>query len=1473
MNGFWKRKLPAFVLAFVLVAGLIPAAGAVEAHEHVWSDLKSNGVEHWRECAVEGCDEKQDAGTHTPGEWGEVDSKLHGKKCTVCEYMTETDDHKLTLIEGLSKPASCYEAGVEVFTCICGYYEEHPLAATKKHTYASAWTSNATHHWHPCNTEGCPDKSSGYEKHSYDTGVYTSSSTQHWQICKVCNTASAKASHVDENKDGRCDICTYGMGTIPAPSGITVTFKNGSANFNAQSNIAAGGRPADPGKPSYPSPAANCTYTFKGWTTANPGAKAIYTGQSLTAATAAVNASTTYYAVYSVSAKSQNVSVNAGKSASVVGGSILTQINNKFSSLTGGNLTSVTFSSPAASSYGTLYANRNRKALGSIAYTYSGGSYPVSNLYFIPGRTSGYTVRYTAKDAYSTVAGTLSLPTAGTSVPDTADIVYQVAPGGTVNFKSSKFQDAYKKLSGGDTDIRYVTFHPDGDYDSFGGALYVGGRAIKGNQLEEKTFYTSNRRYGDHDLNTVSFRASKNAKVGAELVMEFYVHYDEDLYYEGTLRIVISKDDENGDVIYRVAPGGTVDFDRADFNRAYQEAADSNRTIDYVEFEPGDDYTSFPGKISAGSSSGFTLRELTREKFYYSRSDGNDYALNDIVFRATSSARDGDVLEIPFWAYDSKDDYVEGILKIIVDKDGGEDTVACNVAPGGTVRLDKTAFNDVYRALSGRNNRTIRAVSFEAPESYEDFSGSLYVKKDDLRLEDLTHDETWFYYSDKDYGDYALDDVTFQADRKAKEGARLDIPFRAYYEDMDDYEEGILRIKVTSTANTITYEAAPGGSVNFSVEDFNKAYQSMSGTSRTIRYVAFDAGSDYSNFAGGIYTGATPLTRNQLTYTQTQFYYSGASYGAYALSSLSFRANSSARDTASLSIPFRAYYDNNDYEEGTLKLVVDASSAGDIAYTVSPGRTVNFDRVKFDDFFRETYSGYRLDYVVFDVPSASEFPDTRGTLYTGYNTSYSSSLSRSALEDVRFYYDERDADRGDYALNDLTFAAASSFTSGKVTLRFVAYGTNDREVEGTLVISPSTASSSSNYVGSVRYAVTTGSNIQINAYDLAQFYKSIYPAGALQYVTLDGVPAVGSLYYNYYSASRYGTSVREQITAVNRSRSFYMSPSSPSEYALTELTYVPAGSNYCTTIPFTAYGTGGQSVSGSILISVTGKAVSEVYGPTPKNTAVTFPASSIYAAVTAATGSAPSGIQLLKLPAANVGTIYVGSGTATPANTTTIYGYNTGSQQMGQLRFVPKTNYTGSVDIPYVAVNANGTAIASGMFSLGVLNSNKRFNDINASTWCYKYVTELADASVIGGYANGNFKPDNTVTYGAALKLIMLAAGYPEQAPTVKGSTFSGYLSKAQADGLVTRSNVNLNGPITRLQVAQLAAGALKLDINNLSSVKPFSDTADVYVQALNAAGIVGGYFSNGTSTFRPSNTLTRGQISAIVWRMQNYRK
>ena len=69
-----------------------------------------------------------------------------------------------------------------------------------------------------------------------------------------------------------------------------------------------------------------------------------------------------------------------------------------------------------------------------------------------------------------------------------------------------------------------------------------------------------------------------------------------------------------------------------------------------------------------------------------------------------------------------------------------------------------------------------------------------------------------------------------------------------------------------------------------------------------------------------------------------------------------------------------------------------------------------------------------------------------------------------------------------------------------------------------------------------------------------------------------------------------------------------------------------------------------------------------------------------------------------------------------------------------------------------------------------------------------------------------------------------------------------------------------------------MAAGAMRLSTAHLSSVQPFSDTNSPSVQALNAAGILNGYFENGVSAFRPEGTVTRGQVAAIVWRMRNYK-
>ena len=669
----------------------------------------------------------------------------------------------------------------------------------------------------------------------------------------------------------------------------------------------------------------------------------------------------------------------------------------------------------------------------------------------------------------------------------------------------------------------------------------------------------------------------------------------------------------------------------------------------------------------------------------------------------------------------------------------------------------------------------------------------------------------------------------------------------------------------------LTYEVDKGDSVSFKEREFRDLYRSE--YSGDPSYVVFTDYSDLDDYgyltAVNYYDKTVSLSESDLR--NTWFYYDSHDVPKnmdYALDGLTFEANRRA-DSGTLRLKFEIYdADGKNYVYGTMDIKVgggSGSSKGDITYTVKPGEEVTFDDEDFVNAYDNAGGSGTMKYVVFEKPS-SDYSNA-GTVYSRYGKRNATSFTRSELDDYKFYYG--DSDYGDYDLDELSFVADKSF-SGSVELSFTAYGgtgtRTNQNVTGTLVIATGTSAGVSRYVGNIRYNTTPSTALQINANDIARLFRKYTSGEALQYLTLTSVPATGSLYYNYYNTSKYGSAQMPLTASTAGNVVFSYSPASASEYDLSELTYIPSGSNYCTSLGFTGYSSNGTTVSATILISVTASPVSEVYSVTTKGTSVNFPANSVYSAVASATGFGLSSIQLLELPASTAGVLYVGS---YAADTTSAYSYGSDTDSMSQLRFIPNSGFTGSVSIPYVALSSSGTALGAGVVSIGVVDSVKKFTDISTSTWCYKYVTELASANVISGYSNGTFQEKNTITYGAALKLIMLAAGYGEQAPTVKGSPFSGYLAKAKAAGLVS-GNPKLNGPITRLQIAQIAAKALKLSTAGLPSKKPFTDTNDVYVQALNAAGIIEGYFSNGTSTYKPNNTLTRGQVSAIVWRMKN---
>ena len=156
------------------------------------------------------------------------------------------------------------------------------------------------------------------------------------------------------------------------------------------------------------------------------------------------------------------------------------------------------------------------------------------------------------------------------------------------------------------------------------------------------------------------------------------------------------------------------------------------------------------------------------------------------------------------------------------------------------------------------------------------------------------------------------------------------------------------------------------------------------------------------------------------------------------------------------------------------------------------------------------------------------------------------------------------------------------------------------------------------------------------------------------------------------------------------------------------------------------------------------------------------------------------------------------------------------------------------------------------------------FSDVPESSWFYEDVMTLSESGVVSGYPDGTYRPTKKVTTGESLKMILLAAGYPEP-ERAESHWARGYLNFAIDQGFLVRYQdiTDLDVNMTRGMLAKLAANALGL--SDPGTYGTFTDTDSVYVEALYAAGIVGGYPDG---TYRPDASVSRAEIAAIVNRI-----
>ena len=154
------------------------------------------------------------------------------------------------------------------------------------------------------------------------------------------------------------------------------------------------------------------------------------------------------------------------------------------------------------------------------------------------------------------------------------------------------------------------------------------------------------------------------------------------------------------------------------------------------------------------------------------------------------------------------------------------------------------------------------------------------------------------------------------------------------------------------------------------------------------------------------------------------------------------------------------------------------------------------------------------------------------------------------------------------------------------------------------------------------------------------------------------------------------------------------------------------------------------------------------------------------------------------------------------------------------------------------------------------------FKDVKASAWYGSYVIDLYNDGVVAGTSATTYAPNDTLTWAAALKLLLVSSGDLKSADATGADWSKNTIAKAAELGLVA---ADLDGAkdISRLEFCQVAAKLNKLAESKTES--KFTDCTDGYVMALVDAKVINGMTE---TTFEPAASLTRAQIAKIIYQL-----
>lgn len=598
--------------------------------------------------------------------------------------------------------------------------------------------------------------------------------------------------------------------------------------------------------------------------------------------------------------------------------------------------------------------------------------------------------------------------------------------------------------------------------------------------------------------------------------------------YSGKIRLTVTG---SGNVTFITRSGQPLTFTASNFSAACR--SETGREIDCVSFSLPEEAK---GLFCYGYSGG-QYRYLITEQEQYFRT--NAPYLDQVTYLPAEFYIG--TFRLPFYGIDTAGVSFTGQLNIIVVPNspaGERKELTYNALLGTTVDFDKFDFEAVCQQVLG-SSTSLSYVRFTPPPSS---MGTLYYNyRSSGSYDSLVNANTRYYPSRTP----RLDDLTFVPAYGRIEPVSID--FEGYSTTGRSFQGTVtIYYRDEGSDGAITYAATSGQAIPFEPSDFSGLCQEITG--RDLNYIMFQylpdtsEGTLYRNYSSSSSTGTKVTTKDRIYRS--------------SLSNVAFAPRSDFVGTVELEFAGYAAGTGERFN-GTVRIEVEEGNST-LYYNVYSGSSVYFNAEDFNTICKQSTDG-RLNYVRFQLPKAAE-----GVLY--YRSSSTSTTKNRVGSSSSYYYSTSGSNR----IGNVLFTAASNFT-GTVSIEYTGFSTSGARYVGTVVIDVSyNRNTTLDYTTtSLPFAIPSAELVSACNYVLDR---------ELSYIIFTSLPRTeeGRLYYDY---AGYNTGSEVKIsTKYYESKSPYLS----------RLVFVPKeGFEGIVSIPYTAYDTRNDTVSGVVQIEVT----------------------------------------------------------------------------------------------------------------------------------------------------------------------------------------------------------------------------------------------------------------------------------------------